>query len=224
MNWKSILDFIKRLLATLLKVNAAPSVVAPSVVAPSVVGADIKYGPFEGGESYTFDTPPSALSLNVAFSFEGLDHRKCADYDAWLWAIRGRSDSGAEYNVQLHVYRESTLGVDIRFITQNHGIPSHGKSFSEYPDHIPRVELFPGNRYDVRIVGPVRHTEKDYMVWRMTWECAGVRVGTWEVLYMGLFSAIESMRVGNGGIFEGKHGRAAQDAPLTVINPVARFG
>ena len=166
------------------------------------------------GEYYTFPPINSPVeSLDISFSLKGLNGATFPTRDGWLFAIMGQASGGHEYNLQFHVFRDGQQSW-IRLITQNFTPGCNGPKHCDVNDGAV-MSLNPAAQYDFHIYGPVPHTSRGYLVWRMDCTESGKHVMTWEVPAYGPFKIIKWIRLGNGEIFPGRPG---QDAPLTIIN------
>jgi len=169
---------------------------------------------FQPGEHYEWPTK-SFKHLDVSFTLAGLDGKTFpGGAGGFLWALKGTAESGAEYSIQFHIFRDGHSD-EVRIITQNFTKGCNGPKHCDVNDGYKSMKLVPGEEYPVHIYGPVEHTSRGFRVWRMDMVVRG-ETRIFEVPWLGDFASVEYMRVGNGGIFPGFPG---QGSPLTVINP-----
>jgi len=198
--------------------SPGPAPAPPGSPAPH--GPDVVYGPFNDGQFYQFPPVDRLERFVITFALQGLDGATFPTRDGWIAAIVGRTATGQEYTLQVHIFLDGR-SAQVRLITQNFQPGLCGARHCDVNDGILDMILDPAARYDVKIYGPVPHTTRGFPVWRMEWTAAGQPVGTWEVPAFGAFDRIDYIRVGNGGIFPGRPGQAAT---LTVINPTLKIG
>ncbi|MDH4183356.1 MAG: hypothetical protein OEV92_03975 [Nitrospinota bacterium] len=171
---------------------------------------------FQPGEYYQWPERVGPVkALDVSFILTGVDGKVFpGGAGGFLWALKGTAESGAEYSIQLHIFRDGQSD-EIRIITQNFTKGCDGARHCDVNDVYKNMGLVPGERYPVHIYGPVEHTSRGFRVWRMDMIVRG-ETKIFEVPWYGDFASIEYIRVGNGEIFPHFPG---QNAPLTIINP-----